>query len=243
MNVLAIGNSFSCNANTYLYEITKASGANIFNANLVIGGCSLDIHFRNMMADRRDYKLELMGVDTGFKVSIKEALLNRAWDVVTLQQASHYSAFSHTYSPYIEALAKYVRELCPGAKIYIHQTWAYEEGSAKLAAMRFDTQAAMFEAIKDSYFKAAELISADGIIPSGETMQNLVKLGIGQIHADTFHAKPGAVKYALGLAWLETLTGKSALENSFRDFGVVTTDEEIAIAQQAAHNACALYNK
>ena len=66
MNVLAIGNSFSCNANTYLYEIAKASGANIFNANLVIGGCSLDMHFRNMMADRRDYKLELMGVDTGF---------------------------------------------------------------------------------------------------------------------------------------------------------------------------------
>ena len=143
MNVLAIGNSFSCNANTYLYEIAKASGANIFNANLVIGGCSLDIHFRNMMADRRDYKLELMGVDTGFKVSIKEALLNRAWDVVTLQQASHYSAFPHTYTPYIEALAKYVRELCPKAKIYIHQTWAYEEGSQKLAAMNFETQAAM----------------------------------------------------------------------------------------------------
>ena len=236
MNVLAIGNSFSCNANTYLYEIAKASGANIFNANLVIGGCSLDIHFRNMMADRRDYKLELMGVDTGFRISIKEALLNRAWDVVTLQQASH-------YTPYREELAKHVRELCPKAKIYIHQTWAYEEGSQKLAAMKFETQAAMFEAIKDSYFKAAELISADGIIPSGETMQNLVKLGIGQIHADTFHAKPGAVKYALGLTWLETLTGKSALENGFRDLGVLTTDEEIAIAQQAAHDACALYNK
>ena len=74
------------------------------------------------------------------------------------------------------------------------------------------------------------------------TDTNLVKLGIGQIHADTFHAKNGAVKYALGLVWLETLTGKSALENGFRDFGVPTTDEEVALAQKAAHDACALYN-
>ena len=101
----------------------------------------------------------------------------------------------------------------------------------------------MLDGLRHAYKRAKAEIGADGIIPSGETMQNLVKLGIGQIHADTFHAKPGAVKYALGLTWLETLTGKSALENGFRDFGVVTTDEEIAIAQQAAHDACALYNK
>ena len=116
-----------------------------------------------------------------------------------------------------------------------------------LALRRKACKIAALRAVVDRAFKilgAARVIEGArvgrliGIKPTADL---LVKLGIGQIHADTFHAKNGAVKYALGLVWLETLTGKSALENGFRDFGVPTTDEEVAIAQKAAHDACALY--
>ena len=241
MNILAIGNSFSQDANRYFYKVAKAAGAKIFNANLYIGGCSLDIHYRNMMADRADYLLELMGITTGFKVSIKEALLTREWDVVTLQQASHFSAFSHTYTPYIEELAKYIRTYSPKAKIYIHQTWAYEEGSARLASMNFDSRAAMFASVKESYAKAAELIGADGIIPSGEVAERLTALGIEKVHRDGFHIDFGVGRYALALIWLEILTGKSAEGNSFRSFDVEVTEEQVSMAQRAAHEIASLY--
>ncbi len=243
MNVLAIGNSFSVDANRYLYGVSKAAGAPIFNANLVIGGCPLERHFRNMMGDKKDYDLEIAGLSTGFKVSIKEALLSRSWDVVTLQQASHFSAFPETYTPYIEELARYVRTLCPKAKIYIHQTWAYEDGSARLESMKFPTRAEMFASVKSSYALAADSIAADGIIPSGEVMERLTALGVDKVHRDTFHANLGVGRYAIALTWLETLLGISGEGNSFRELDVPVTDEEVAIAQKAAHEVCSSYRK
>ena len=243
MNILAIGNSFSQDANRYFYGVAKAAGVNIFNANIFIGGCPLERHFRNMMGDKKEYDLELMGVTTGFKTSIKEALLSRSWDVVTLQQASHFSAFPDTYTPYVEELARYVRALCPKAKVYIHQTWAYEDGSARLDSMRFPTRAEMFASVKSSYATASERIAADGIIPSGEVMERLTALGIEKVHRDTFHANLGVSRYALALTWLEILLGISAEGNSFREFDFAVTEEEVAIAQKAAHEVSASYKK
>ena len=241
MNILAIGNSFSQDANRYFYGVAKAAGARIFNANLYIGGCPLDRHFRNLQTDEAAYDLELMGIATGFKVSIKEALLTREWDVVTIQQASPKSPFFHTYTPYIEALAECIRTYSPKAKVYIHQTWAYEEGYQRVAALGFASRADMFAAVKSSYAKAAELISADGIIPSGEVAERATALGVEKIHRDGAHIGLGTGRYALALTWLEALTGKSAIGNSFRDFDVEVTDEEIDIAQRAAHEICELY--
>ena len=241
MNILAIGNSFSQDANRYFYGVAKAAGVKIFNANLIIGGCPLERHFRNMMGDKKEYDLEIFGEQTGFKMSIKEALLSRSWDVVTLQQASHVSAHPDTYTPYIEELARYIRTLCPKAKIYIHQTWAYEEGSERLHKFGFESFDDMFSKVKAAYARAAELISANGIIPSGEVAARLSALGIPKIHRDGFHIHLGIGRYALALTWLEAILGQSAEGNTFRDFDVPVTEEEVAIAQKAAHEIVALY--
>ena len=243
MNVLAIGNSFSQDANRYFYGVAGAAGIKLFNANLVIGGCPLERHFRNMKAESEEYALEIMGVDTGFKTSIKKALLSRPWDVVTLQQASHFSAFPDTYTPYIEELAKYIRELCPKAKIYIHQTWAYEEASARLASMKFEHRSDMFAAVKSSYELAAERIFADGIIPSGEVVERLTELGVEKVHRDTFHIDLGVGRYALALTWAKTLFGLESVANSFSEFDVPVTEEERAIAERAVQEICASYVK
>ena len=88
MNILSIGNSFSQDATRYVNEIAKSCGSNIVTCNLYIGGCSLFRHFQNICDDLKEYTLEYNGVSTGFKVSIKEALLNREWNVITLQQVS-----------------------------------------------------------------------------------------------------------------------------------------------------------
>ena len=215
MNILAIGNSFSQDATRYLHAIARSMGKKWNTANLYIGGCPLEKHFRNMHTEAPAYELQWNGVNTGFYVSLKEALLSRSWDIITLQQASHHSAFYESYQPYLNELAAYVRALCPKAKLYIHQTWAYEANSAKLEGVAFPTPEAMFTAVEQAYAKAAEDIRADGIIPSGRLMLALSENA--PVHRDTYHASLGLGRLALGLLWYRTLSGESITDCPFRD--------------------------
>ena len=91
MNILSIGNSFSQDAQRYLHQIAKTDGFTLNAFNLYIGGCTLSFHYRNMINEQRAYTLEMNGESTGFNVSLKETLLNRDWEVVTIQQVSHQS--------------------------------------------------------------------------------------------------------------------------------------------------------
>ena len=230
MQILSIGNSFSQDAQTYLYRMAK----NMFSVNLFIGGCSLETHFRNMMGDKNAYSLEICNLRTGFSMSIKEALLSRAWDVITIQQASPQSYKYDNYFPYVEELAAYVRKMCPRAKLYIHETWGYETGSEKIEKHGFRTMEEMSEKVFETYARVAEKIGADGIIPSGHGLLALHKAQDKPVHRDGSHADLGIGRYMLGCIWYETLTGKLAPEN-FSDFDVEVTPEEAALVREVAH--------
>ena len=171
MKILSIGNSFSQDAQRYLHRLAKADGVDLKSVNLMVGGCSLRTHYLNMLDDAAAYGFEFNGETTGIRVSIRQALVSDDWDYITLQQASPFSTKEETYFPYVEELAKYVKKYCPNAKILIHQTWAYEEGSEKLKKLGYESTEEMFNLIRSSYAKAALSISADGIIPCGEVMQ------------------------------------------------------------------------
>ena len=223
MNILCIGNSFSNDATRYLHQIARADGVVLNVVNLYIGGCSLERHYRNMLSGERAYELQVNGIGTRFNVSLDEALLNRAWDIVTLQQVSGQSVSYETYQPYLDEISEYVRVCVPKSKQIIHQTWAYEEGSEKLQAAGYEKRADMFENLEAAYCKAAKDIGAEMIIPSGELFQKLLENGITELHRDTFHATLGLGRYALGLLWYKKLTSNSVINNTFCDF-----DEEIA---------------
>lgn len=223
MDILSIGNSFSNDATRYLHQIARADGVVLNTFNLYIGGCSLERHYRNMLSGEREYVLQVNGSSTGFNVSLEEGLLNRKWDVVTMQQASGQSVDYDAYQPYLDELSEYVKMCQPKAKQVIHQTWAYEEGCEKLLNLGYEKRADMFEKLHAAYAKAAKDIDADMIIPSGELFQKLLEAGITDLHRDTFHATLGLGRYALALLWYKKLTGNSVINNSFNDF-----DEEIA---------------
>lgn len=227
MNVLSIGNSFSEDAQRYLHGIAKADGVELNTFNLYIGGCPLSLHYENMLSEQREYTLEMNGQSTGFMVSLKEALLNREWDVVTVQQVSHQSPYYETYQPYLNKLVEYVRACVPGAKIAVHQTWAYQQGSYRLnEELGYSNHTDMFADIKLSYKKAYNEISADFIIPSGEVFQSLIANGIEKVHRDTYHASLGLGRYALGLIWYVVLTGNDVKNNAFSDFDEVISSIE-----------------
>ena len=239
MKVLSIGNSFSMDAQRYLHQLARREGVDLFCMNLYIGGCSQRTHYLNMLDDTDSYALQVNGTLTNLKTTIREALRSEIWDVVTFQQASHQSARFETYTPYIQELSAYVRKYCPEAKQVIHQTWAYEDGSPKLEAQNFATSADMFAAVEKAYAQAAELISADGIIPAGKAMLIASQTGIEKVHRDTFHASLGAGRYLLALVWFKYLTGRDITDNAFDDFDAPVTDEERKIIIAAANAAFA----
>ncbi|MBE6973008.1 MAG: DUF4886 domain-containing protein [Ruminococcaceae bacterium] len=228
MNVLAIGNSFSNDAIRYLHQITRAGGQKLSVVGLYYGGCTLDRHYRYMLAEEKGYELVYNGHSTGFFISLKQALLSREWDVITVQQASGRSFDPDSYYPYINALVDYARQCAPKAKIVVHQTWAYEQGSAKLEKVGYADHKDMFADIQKAYELAAEKIGADGIIPSGQLFQNMLAGGFEKIHRDTFHATLGAGRYALGLLWYRMITGTDVTDNLFCDFDEEVTQEEIS---------------
>lgn len=240
INVLSIGNSFSQDAQRYIHDLARKEGVSIETVNLYIGGCPLEIHYRNMMGDKRAYSLEINGHSgTGFSMSIKEALLARSWDYITIQQASHFSYQEDSYEPYLTELAKFIRTMCPKAKLLIHQTWGYESFSDRAINNGFQTYDEMFTEVKRCYDKAAKSIQADGIIPSGTAFAYALQNGIPKIHRDTFHASLGVGRLILAMVWYGYLTGNPIDQITFDDLDEAVSAEEYKVAKEAVKQALA----
>ena len=236
MKILCIGNSFSQDAASYLNRAAANQGIEIYTENLYIGGCSLERHYNNMLSGEKAYELEINGQKTNINVSLNEKLEIEKWDIVTVQQASHFSAFYSTYQPYAAELVRCIREKQPEAKVYIHQTWGYEENSQRLADNGFATRKEMFAEIRKSYRLAAEDCAADGIIPSGQVFENMAARGI-RCHRDTFHASLGAGRYALALTWIKALTGADINGNTFSDTAEPVSSDEAAKIKESVNEA------
>lgn len=233
MQVLAIGNSFSQDATRYLHRLAKAANQDLTVVNLYIGGCPLSRHYRNMLSGERAYELEINGERSKFMVSLQEALLNRDWDVITLQQSSPNSTRYETYQPYLTELAAYIRRYVPKAKLYIHETWAYEQDSERLnTLMGYRHYQDMYRDLHISYEQAAKDISADGVIPCGTLFLALMAQGI-KVHRDTFHASYGLGRYALALTWLRVLTKANVSHVTLPDLDEVADENELKIVRES----------
>ena len=241
MNILTIGNSFSQDATKYLYQVAQSAGVYFQVVNLEIGGCPLEKHFRNIKADAKAYNFEFNGVNTGFQLSIQEALLNRSWDVITIQQVSTQSPRYETYQPYLNFCVDYIKEHCPKAKVYLQQVWSYENGGPQLTGWtNYKDTDEMFADTKASYDKAVIDSGVNGLIPSGEVMLELMHGGF-KVHRDGFHASLGLGRYAIALTWFCRLTGRSVDDVTFTELDVPITEEEIAAAKQAVKTVMARY--
>ena len=135
-------------------------------------------------------------------------------------------------------MVKYIKKYCPKAKIFVHQTWAYEEGSEKLlVSAGYKLAKDMFSDIRKAYEKAVKLIKADGIIPSGQAMLNAFTMGGIKMHRDTLHASLGAGRYLLALTWYKALTNNDINDNNFNELAEPITDKERSILIKAVNKA------
>ena len=243
MNVLSIGNSFSHNPQAYLHAIAEVDGFHLDCYNLFLGGNLLAHAYRNSLDNERICDLEMNGMNVGFRVSLKEALLNRTWDVVTLQQMSLDSVNYDTYQPYLERLVEFIRLCSPKSKIAIQQTWAYGKDCPLLKTeLGYSDRAEMFTALKDAYARAAEDVKPDFFIPSGELFEEMLASGVNGMYSDGMHASRGIGRYSLGLLWYRILTGRAVDSLEFKPTREEISDSDIATAKKCVNNVAARYS-
>ena len=238
LRILAIGNSFSWNAvEQNLSAIALADGKCAIIGNMYIGGCSLERHWNNAQTDNTDYsyrKINQYDVKTTTKgVTLAQALSDEPWDIVSFQQASHFSGFPETYEPYLTELIAYVQARVPaGTKLVWHQTWAYAKTSKHSAFPKYDKdQDKMYAMIMAACAKACKEHNLT-VIPCGTAMQDLRGTFVGDnVTKDGFHLNNLGC-YTAACTWYQTLFGESVVGNAFRP--QYLTEEEVTAAQKAA---------
>lgn len=191
LKVLTIGNSFSvCLLKQLPACAAAAPDCTLDLCSLYIGGCSLERHWKNVVAAKnknfRPYAVDWSYATTAKKedapvakavvngkANIPEILAADKWDVVTLQQASHFSWRPETYLPFGDELIKTIRRLAPQAKIMVQQTWAYTPYDARLKQWGIDqpTMHAKLKAAYEGFAKPRGL----ALIPTGDAVQDFRK--------------------------------------------------------------------
>ena len=212
LKVLMIGNSFSiCNLRE-MPNVASAMGKRLDLASLYIGGCSLERHWNNVVAAstnvafrpyRFDRTVDGKKVVENGKANIPGALVLDKWDVVTIQQASHFSWRPETYEPFGGSLVAKIRELAPQAKIVVQETWSYPPWDKRLKKFGFD-QAEMYRRLHATYAGFAGKYGFD-VIPVG-TAAEIVPDRNSLFKKPDFHFDREGV-YLQGLAFTAKLFG------------------------------------
>ena len=178
LKVLMIGNSFSISATRHMPQVAKSMGLELDLASLYIGGCSLERHRDNCVKGEKDpsfkpYKFTRF-VDGEKKedrpANVPEALALEKWDVVTIQQASHFSWQLDTYRPFgDELIKKYIKPLAPQAEVVVQETWSYTPWDKRLAKWGID-QNEMYAKLHRAY---CDYAASHGlrVIPMGAAVQ------------------------------------------------------------------------
>jgi len=247
IRILSVGNSFSQDAHAFLHDLSAAGGVDVLAANLYIGGCSLETHYKNMTEDKTEYSYEINGIPTGETVSLGQAFEAEDWDFITFQQASHDSGIPETYFPYLPRLISYSAGSSPRSVKLLHQTWAYETDSDHDAFSRYgNDQHVMYSSLKDAYSLAAD-VTGLCIIPSGEVIQTLRSYkefdypdsGLS-LCRDGFHLDLIYGRFAAAATWYESITHKDVRENPFvpQSDGNTADGYLSAVIRETVHKVC-----
>ena len=240
VRVLCIGNSFSIDAvENNLVQLAAERGVDMYVGNLYIGGCSLERHALNIRRDSAAYSYRVMQreADGTFSrtvtdsVSIMQALLSQEWDVITMQQASHFSGQWYTYEPFLTELLDSVKlHIAPKTKIYWYMTWAYQQDATHPAFLPNynNDQAYMYSEIAGCNRQVLKRHTFDGFIPGGIAIQQARKTKLGDTFCrDGFHLSYTYGRYMMACLWLEVLTGKSAKGCTFMPEGMNAEQRKI----------------
>ena len=246
LKLLAIGNSFSVDSleQYFVEDCINADICPLTVGNLYIGGCSLDMHYGNIVNNSSDYvyyKNTNGAWEQKNNTDIKTALVDEKWDIITVQQVSRESGLYNKYDK-LPLILDYVfkNKTNPRAKIYFHMTWAYPQAGAPEAFKSYGyDQMNMYSMIADTtkrIFKENPLIY--GVIPTGTAIQNLRSSYIGDnLTRDALHLDFDIGRYTAALTWYATLTGNDIKANPYIPKDNEKIEKHIEAITEAVDNA------
>lgn len=249
VRILAIGNSFSVDAaESYVDDLAIADSVQLIIANMNIGGCSLETHWKNASSNTAAYSYNKIvnGTSTITKdQNLEDALKDEPWDFISLQQVSYLSGRYDSYYPFLPNLISYVKTLVNNTDVQIclHRTWAYASNSTHSEYGYYDhNQKIMFDSIVSVTKRVAFEAGIDLIIPAGTAIQNGRSSYIGDnFNRDGYHLSYDLGRYTAACTWYEKLTGKAVVGNTYAPEAL--SQRQIDIAQNAAHLAILEPNK
>ena len=241
IKVLAIGNSFSQDGvEQYLYELAAAQGDSLIIGNAYIPGCPIDRHYDNLLKGKADYEYHkvVRGIRSNTKkVDLKSIIRDEQWDIISLQQASHYSGLPKTYS-HLAQFKRLVQSYTTNLHVEFvwHMTWAYAEDYTSKNFKAYDySQHKMYTAIVSTMQNVLPTIGSPRVIPSGTAIQ-LARYRLGDtLNRDGYHLSLTIGRYTAACTWCEFLTGRIVDGNSY--WPDTITEEEAQICQLVAHEA------
>lgn len=215
LSILSIGNSYSDDAHEFLYEVLTSLGiSKVHTANLYVGGCTLEQHASFLDTDTKDYSMRVYsGAEgkRGDKMDLIDALNERSWDYITLQQGTITSGQKETYNGDLTKMVEFVRKHAPKSKFAWHMTWsfAYSYSSTAFLKEYGRDQMKLYNAICTA---VQEKIVApkhfDLLIPTGTAIQNARSSKLGDtLNRDGYHLSADMGRYIAALTFAHTLTG------------------------------------
>ena len=236
IRVLCIGNSFSWDAvEQELVPLCDAKHVQVEIHNLYYGGCSLEQHATFLLKDTAAYSHRVctnacprMIKDT---ITLRQALQDGEYDVISLQQASHDSGIRSSYEPWLSLLIDSVRAYQPRARVYWMQTWAYSQDARHPAYPRYHcNQAEMWDSIVACTPKILP------VIPCGKASQLARQTKLGDtLCRDGYHLNYVYGRYTAACVWYEILTGKDVRCNRYKNAQM--TCQQRRLTQKSAHKA------
>ena len=260
IKILMIGNSFCLSFTEELYDLAEEAGKDIYIANLYYGGCSIERHWKSLTGEWETvyngfYVTDSLGrAKHGTILNAYDAVHFQDWDIISLQQ--HFDiARTKTYdtalascTPYAANMYEYMREHFPNAKLYWHQTWAYEVGyvssvASALPCPDVETQNRQRDtiiAVSDALAKSCNVDQ----IPCGQAWANArANPNIEEDPCKDDKCHDGGAEggqYINACTWFETLFGISCVGSNVTSFSDYELDPALAAElQKAAHEAVA----
>ena len=232
LRILAVGNSFSDDATTWLPDLLEGAGIhNVIVARLFIGGCNLERHCRECENRTPNYKYyKSTGnewVTVSKQATILDGIEDEPWDIITMQQSSPLCGVPDSYDPWTERLAGIIRKHCsnPDVVLVWHQTWAYSRSSTHRAYPTYgNNQMIMYNKILECTDNLCGRFDFATVIPSGTAVQNArwshVIFDGKDLTRDGYHLNKGYTRYLAACTWFEALIrpviGKGVMGNPFR---------------------------
>jgi hypothetical protein len=217
--IYALGNSLTQDTTRWLRDIALEAGEDFKIVNLLASGQTIEGHLNSFYRAEKGYDLIINGQGTRLRASIQETFFSDKWDYIIFQQAYDSYEVTEAVKHGYRVFADFFRTNAPEAKLLLLNTWSFP---------KFENYHEMVGVIEEQAKIGAELlgIGEDNIVPVGKVICEAHESGIQNIYRDEVHASLSVGRYLAGQTLYSYLTGKNAINGTFRTFTAPQTEED-----------------